>query len=218
MKTVYLIRAAIAALALGASATPAYAVTHILNLTGNVGDFTNFQQTAFGLNFDRYFLNLQGLDDNNAITVAQGDEINSTVTLDQVLTIPQSEVRTDLLQFLFGNGFSGAPVETSGEFNFFNGAALVGTFAYTAGTSSQLATFAAVFPPNNGAFSFDSFTNNLLITTLDQSATLNASSFNYNLVSNAAVPEPATWAMLIAGFGLVGGAMRRRTKMQVTYA
>ncbi len=26
----------------------------------------------------------------------------------------------------------------------------------------------------------------------------------------AGVPEPATWAMLIAGFGLVGGAMRRR--------
>ena len=26
-----------------------------------------------------------------------------------------------------------------------------------------------------------------------------------------AVPEPATWAMMIAGFGLVGGAMRRRS-------
>ncbi|MFN7177077.1 MAG: PEPxxWA-CTERM sorting domain-containing protein, partial [Thermaurantiacus sp.] len=24
------------------------------------------------------------------------------------------------------------------------------------------------------------------------------------------IPEPATWAMLIAGFGLVGGALRRR--------
>ncbi|MFN7175352.1 MAG: PEPxxWA-CTERM sorting domain-containing protein, partial [Thermaurantiacus sp.] len=24
------------------------------------------------------------------------------------------------------------------------------------------------------------------------------------------IPEPATWAMLIAGFGLVGGAARRR--------
>lgn len=28
--------------------------------------------------------------------------------------------------------------------------------------------------------------------------------------ATGAVPEPASWAMLIAGFGLVGGAMRRR--------
>jgi len=27
-----------------------------------------------------------------------------------------------------------------------------------------------------------------------------------------AVPEPASWAMMITGFGLVGGAMRRRSK------
>ena len=27
----------------------------------------------------------------------------------------------------------------------------------------------------------------------------------------AAVPEPATWAMMILGFGLIGGAMRRRS-------
>ena len=34
-----------------------------------------------------------------------------------------------------------------------------------------------------------------------------------------AVPEPATWAMMIAGFGFVGAAARRRrTKVQVTYA
>lgn len=33
-----------------------------------------------------------------------------------------------------------------------------------------------------------------------------------------AVPEPATWAMMIAGFGLVGAGMRRRAKILVTYA
>ena len=27
------------------------------------------------------------------------------------------------------------------------------------------------------------------------------------------VPEPATWAMMILGFGLVGGAMRRRASI-----
>jgi PEP-CTERM motif len=33
----------------------------------------------------------------------------------------------------------------------------------------------------------------------------------------AAVPEPATWAMLVLGFGLIGAAMRRRS-LNVTYA
>ena len=29
----------------------------------------------------------------------------------------------------------------------------------------------------------------------------------------AAVPEPASWAMMLAGFGLIGGAFRRRSAM-----
>jgi len=33
--------------------------------------------------------------------------------------------------------------------------------------------------------------------------------------SVAAVPEPATWALMMAGFGLTGFAMRRRTRPQV---
>ncbi len=33
---------------------------------------------------------------------------------------------------------------------------------------------------------------------------------------NLAVPEPATWAMMIGGFGLVGGALRRRRSVRTT--
>lgn len=37
----------------------------------------------------------------------------------------------------------------------------------------------------------------------------------YNL---AAIPEPQTWAMMILGFGFVGAAYRRRTRVQVRFA
>lgn len=37
-------------------------------------------------------------------------------------------------------------------------------------------------------------------------------------VGLTAVPEPSTWAMLILGFGLVGGAMRRQTKVRFALA
>jgi hypothetical protein len=33
----------------------------------------------------------------------------------------------------------------------------------------------------------------------------------------ASVPEPATWAMMIVGFGMVGGALRRRQARRVRF-
>lgn len=35
-------------------------------------------------------------------------------------------------------------------------------------------------------------------------------------VATAAVPEPETWAMMIGGFGLIGGTLRRRNKIATT--
>ena len=35
---------------------------------------------------------------------------------------------------------------------------------------------------------------------------------------SAGVPEPATWALMILGFGAIGGAMRRRAKTAVRFA
>ena len=42
--------------------------------------------------------------------------------------------------------------------------------------------------------------------------------FEYDTLAIAVVPEPATWAMMILGFGLVGGAMRRRPAQTRAFA
>lgn len=45
-----------------------------------------------------------------------------------------------------------------------------------------------------------------------------ASSGGFFLVPAPPIPEPATWAMLILGFGAVGGAMRSASKRRATLA
>ncbi len=43
--------------------------------------------------------------------------------------------------------------------------------------------------------------------------------FGSDRATGGAVPEPATWAMMIGGFGMVGGAMRyRRRKTSISFA
>lgn len=39
-----------------------------------------------------------------------------------------------------------------------------------------------------------------------------------NVVFSSAVPEPATWAMMLMGFGAVGYSMRRRNAARISYA
>jgi hypothetical protein len=41
---------------------------------------------------------------------------------------------------------------------------------------------------------------------------------NELLATSAAVPEPDSWALMIGGLGMIGGAARRRARASVTYA
>jgi hypothetical protein len=61
-----------------------------------------------------------------------------------------------------------------------------------------------------GQSHYVNFFSSSLITSVVARST--DSSFEFDNVATAAVPEPATWAMMIAGFGMVGFAMRRRQR------
>ncbi|QDZ08990.1 PEP-CTERM sorting domain-containing protein [Sphingomonas panacisoli] len=52
----------------------------------------------------------------------------------------------------------------------------------------------------------------------DESWGLDNFSVTLNGNANGAVPEPATWAMMVMGFGAVGGALRSRRKATLRYA
>ncbi|WP_242137134.1 PEPxxWA-CTERM sorting domain-containing protein [Sphingomonas sp. TREG-RG-20F-R18-01] len=95
-----------------------------------------------------------------------------------------------------------------------------GTMTIVPGTTPNPA-----FPSTNGN---QGFTGSGLFTALGSgdtftSITFGSSSNSFevdNLAVRSAVPEPASWAMMLAGFGLVGFGLRHRTARarRLTYA
>jgi hypothetical protein len=100
-----------------------------------------------------------------------------------------------------GFSFLYAGVDTSG--------ASIGVVLNFTGGGSTALSFTPI--ASNAVIDLTSFTNvvGASITTTDP-AGLNYDNFTF--VETGAVPEPATWAMLILGFGVLGNTMRRRSR------
>ena len=84
------------------------------------------------------------------------------------------------------------------------------------GTAAQLFSFDST-GATHANMGWKNYTYNFTATSASTTlsfASQNATAYGAVLdnVSVSAVPEPATWAMMLFGFALVGGAMRRRTK------
>ena len=57
---------------------------------------------------------------------------------------------------------------------------------------------------------FDAIGYNIAVDSRGTNYLRNTAEIYRQFTNAGAVPEPATWAMMLMGFGLVGGAMRRR--------
>ena len=80
------------------------------------------------------------------------------------------------------------------------------TLTFRDGNGNAIASYTGSGPSFTGTYTFASGTN---IRTVDFSSTSKAFEID-NVSVTAAVPEPATWALMLAGFGFVGFAARRR--------
>jgi uncharacterized protein YjiK len=87
-------------------------------------------------------------------------------------------------------------------------------------SSYDLSGFRSLVDPANEGGKFEGLTldeaGNIYLVSDDGDGP--NQSYLVKLAYAAAVPEPASWAMMVGGFGLIGGAMRRRQKTAVVFS
>ena len=113
----------------------------------------------------------------------------------------------------FGAATLGLPtrigVTNSGAVAFFSRSSSIGGADLLDFRLATTPNLRAAFAPllGTGVFALNQFVN---VPSDLGAISLNQSSDVFFSASTSAVPEPATWAMMICGFGLAGAAMRRR--------
>ncbi len=151
-------------------------------------------------------------------TAVVGDKYNIHVTMTGPLVIPGSTTQDVFVVSLLDsaatklspggpgpyisksklimNGYSGPPAPIGGG----------GTVAWDQGYFA-VGGFCCGYGTPNAGFSLDGADASITLLTADPNQ-LVAMAVSYAV----GVPEPATWGLMILGFGLAGGALRRRTR------
>ncbi len=183
-----MIKTALSAVALFAAAVPAAAVTITVDQSISAPDvsfYTTTQNFVLGAGFTNALLNIGTFSADDAAVVS----INGTAIVSTGIFGP-------------GNG------------NFFftqAGPSIPFTFAY--GNGPVNASFGAPFVVGSNTITITVNNNNAGINTGNGGLTGGPSNLQFTGTISfdaGTVPEPATWGLLIAGFGMVGVATRRR--------
>ncbi len=190
---------------LSSAATPALAGTFFVNGTGLVSPtnvvtfdelsfpdntFITTQFAPFGVTLNNASFNAQdGFLPRNYVTNFNFGDFSQNPDLQISFTSAVNAAAFDLVTN-FGNS----------TINIFNGATLIDSATFSTSPS------AAFYGYTGGAF------DRIQIIAPGNTA------LEVGTVQFGAVPEPAAWTLMLAGFGLVGGAMRSRRAARVTFA
>jgi hypothetical protein len=113
----------------------------------------------------------------------------------------------------FLGGFSGSVSFTYGAFS----DTTINIFSGLGGSGTLLAS---VLAPTDSPFAFSPFS--ISFAGLAHSFVIAGGPAQFGIddltVNASAAPEPASWALMLGGFGAIGGALRSRRKAQVTFA
>jgi hypothetical protein len=193
----------IAFAALLGAALPAQAAVNLVSNGGfETGDLTGWSTNGWAVN-------LGGLSAFDGAFYASTGCVNHLCDLSQTLATQAGATYTISFAFNPGEGAGLAGDNTDAMTRIlWNGTAISAIAGGTLGwetitLSPQMATGSST------VLTFSGYQNPAFNGLDDVSVVLD---------SIASVPEPSTWAMLILGFGLVGGALRQQRRTKVAFA
>lgn len=201
-------RKAIIVLAASLLATPALATDYSFDFTGDVAGGSTATFDAGGFRFNFFTIPITNF---GPTTFQVGDSVAATITFTQRLTVPSATVRNGVDLILLNTDYPGTTTGTSGMTTLFDGG--VQSMFQMSGTTSTDQVVNSLLDFTGSSYSFDSARSDFTVTALGAaSLATDTAYFRYLTVDAlpAAVPEPASWALMITGFGAMGVVLRRR--------
>lgn len=206
----------LASIALFAAAVPAYGATVVWNPVVNLDATGPFKTYDFQNSFYRYWFG----PNPPQFALNPGDTLEGTISFQGGALATITETGFEAIQLVLGGDSGPVYFTASLAFNNVTGD-YVGPDVLTSGLPGPIPGSdyqGTLFGPRNfqtnltnSSFSFDSISYKS--TYVSGPATVFKAGF-FNMAGPppppVPVPEPATWLMMVLGFGIVGGSMRRR--------